>query len=100
MFTSCYKPERSLTPTLGRLSRFQHATTYLITLDRFEQRFEVSLPETFVAFALDKLKKHWPHQGFRENLQQQAGGGVINRMPKAFSASQVHNRSSVRKATC
>ena len=52
---------------LGR----QHTSTHLVALDGFEQRLEVAFAETIVALALDEFEEHRPHQGFRENLQQQ-----------------------------
>src|ERR1700712_5308498 len=54
-----------------RLLGREYATTNLVTLDRFKQRLEVAFAETIVAFTLDEFEEHRPHQGFRENLQQQ-----------------------------
>lgn len=62
-----YKPRNQ-----AKSIRRQHPTPHLVALDGFEQRLEVALAEAVVALALDELKKHRSHQGFREDLQQQA----------------------------
>ncbi|CAI8831627.1 hypothetical protein PSTA9_02186 [Pseudomonas syringae pv. tomato] len=51
--------------------RRQHPALDLVALDGFEQRLEVAFAKAIVAFALDELEKHWPHQGGGEYLQQQ-----------------------------
>lgn len=68
MFLNCPK---SLTG-FGWLVGGQYATADLIALDRLKQRLEVALAKPIIAFALDELEKHRAHQGFREDLQQQA----------------------------
>jgi hypothetical protein len=69
----------------------QHTTTHLVALDGFEQRLEVALAKTIVAFALDEFEEHRPHQGFREDLQQQRlspdSDEPSSRMPRACSSS-------------
>ncbi len=58
-------------PQVSQSIRRQHAALDLVAFDGFEQRLEVAFAKTVVAFTLDKLEEHRPHQGGGEYLQQQ-----------------------------
>src|SRR5690554_1186165 len=74
----------------------QHATAYLVALDRLEQGLEVAFTEATVAFTLNELKEHGAEQCFRENLQQQAALAAFRRaVEKDAPRTQLFNRLAV-----
>src|SRR5215469_959217 len=53
-------------------SRAQYTALYLVKLDRFEKRLEVSFAKALVALALDDLVEHRADHRFGKDLQQQS----------------------------
>jgi hypothetical protein len=78
------------TRKLRYFSRLPNDTAFdLVTLDRLEQRLEVSFANAVIALALDELEEHRSQLGRGENPQQQArlAGDVIVRMRSTLAGA-------------
>ena len=50
----------------------ENASTHLVSLDGFEERFKITLAEALIFFSLDKLEENRTNGFLGEDLQQEA----------------------------